>query len=164
MHRITGKGIIIFLFFHFHSLTSIHLFSSSRFLPLLLNGSICNYQTDSWRHLLYLEICILFVFSLMHLSRRINFDISKWNREHFGSYQNITLLLQSEQLDRCWLIDVDGFPLSTATVNSVVSLQLSTFFSSTYNFSCERLCFTFSISLSHFLSVVNSLGVISETL
>ena len=35
-------------------------FSSSRVLPLLFNRSICNYQTDSWWDLIYLEhfICI----------------------------------------------------------------------------------------------------------
>ena len=42
--------------------------SSSRFLPLLFNWFICNYQNDGWWVLFSLEICILFAFSLMQLS------------------------------------------------------------------------------------------------
>ena len=37
-----------------------HSFSSSRFLPLLFNRSICNYQTDSWWDLFSLEISFAF--------------------------------------------------------------------------------------------------------
>ena len=59
------------------------------------------------------------------------------------------------------LIDVDGFSLSTAMVNSVVSPSVSVAFSTTYNFDCERSYFTFSISPSRFLSVAYPLGVIS---
>ena len=44
-----------------------HSFSSSRFLPLVFNRSVCNYQTDSWWDLFSLEICIFFAFSLMQL-------------------------------------------------------------------------------------------------
>ena len=40
-------------------------FSSSRFLPLLFNQSICNYETYSWWHFFSLEIGLLFPFSLM---------------------------------------------------------------------------------------------------
>ena len=34
-----------------------HSFSSSRFLPLYFNRSICNYQADSWWDVFSLEIC-----------------------------------------------------------------------------------------------------------
>ena len=46
-------------------------FSSSRFLPLVFNQSICNYLTNSWWDLFSLEICILFAFSLMQLSQEL---------------------------------------------------------------------------------------------
>ena len=46
-----------------------HSFNSSRFLPLIFTRSICNYQTDSWWDLFSLDICILFAFLWMHLSR-----------------------------------------------------------------------------------------------
>ena len=49
--------------------TPEHSCSSSRFIPLLFNRSICDYQTDSWWDLFSLEICILFTFLLMQLSR-----------------------------------------------------------------------------------------------
>ena len=62
------------------------------------------------------------------------------------------------------LTDVDGFLLSTATVNSIVSPPASAVFFSTYNFNCERLHFVFSISPSRFLSSLTPLGVISETI
>ena len=47
IHRTAGngKGIIIFLIFHFHPLTNIHLVHLD-FLPLYFNRSFCNYQTD----------------------------------------------------------------------------------------------------------------------
>ena len=51
-----------------------HSFSSSRFLPLLFNRSICNYQTDSEWYLFSLDICILFIFSLMPLSQTLTFQ------------------------------------------------------------------------------------------
>ena len=44
-------------------------FSSSWFLPFLFNRTVCKYQTDNWWNLFSLEICILFAFSLMQLSR-----------------------------------------------------------------------------------------------
>ena len=57
------------LFFLFTTSThSWHSFSSSWFLPLLFNRSICNYQTDSWWELFSLEIFILFTFSMMQVS------------------------------------------------------------------------------------------------
>ena len=46
-----------------------HSFSSLRFLPLIFTRSICNYQTDSWWDLFSLDICILFAFSWMQLSK-----------------------------------------------------------------------------------------------
>ena len=58
-----------------------HSFSSSRFLPLVFNQYICNYQTDSWWGLFSLESCILFAFSLMQLSRSYGlwqFNVTLW--------------------------------------------------------------------------------------
>ena len=65
-------------------------FSSSKFLPLLFNRSICNYQTDSWWDLLSLEICILFAFSLMQLSRSYwlsHFRVTLWGFELISNYR-----------------------------------------------------------------------------
>ena len=59
-------------------------FSSLRFLSLVFNQSICNYQTDSWWDLLSLEICILFAFSSMQLSRSYwlwQFKVTLWGFE-----------------------------------------------------------------------------------
>ena len=70
-----GSGSPYFLCFPL-SFAHEHSFISSRFLLLLFNRTICNYQTDSWWDLFYLEICILFVLSLMQLSRVIDSDIS----------------------------------------------------------------------------------------
>ena len=78
-----AERIIIFLVFHFHLLTNIHL----AHLPLLFNESICNYQSDSWWDLFSLEIFILFAFSLMNLN----------------SHQTITILLQSKRLNQLTL-------------------------------------------------------------
>ena len=84
IQRIAGKGerIIILCFplppAHEHS------FSSSKFLPLLFNRTIGNYQTDSWWGLLSLEICILFAFSLMQLSWSYwlwQFKVTLWGFE-----------------------------------------------------------------------------------
>ena len=71
------------------STRSEHSFSSSRFLPLLFNRSICNYQTDSWWSLFSLEICILFAFSLMQLSRSywlLHFKLALWGFELIWNY------------------------------------------------------------------------------
>ena len=46
-----------------------HSFTLPRFLPLLFDRSICNYQGDSWWDLFFLETCILSTFSLTQLSR-----------------------------------------------------------------------------------------------
>ena len=73
-----------------------HSFSLSRFLPLVFNQSICNYQNDSWWDLFSLKICILFAFSLMQLK----FDNSKWYFEDLNSYQTNTLLLQRGRLSQ----------------------------------------------------------------
>ena len=64
-----------------------HSFSSSRFLPLLFNQSICNYQTDSWWDFFSLEICILFPISLMQLSRSWHFKVTLWGFELILNYQ-----------------------------------------------------------------------------
>ena len=58
-----------------------HSFSSSRFLPLLLNRFICNYQIDKWWDLFSFKICILFGFSLIQLSRSYwlwHFKVMLW--------------------------------------------------------------------------------------
>ena len=70
-----------------------HSFNSSRFLPFPFNQSICNCQIELWWGFFSLEICILFPFSLMLLSR-------KWHCEDLSSYQTITLLLQNERLNQ----------------------------------------------------------------
>ena len=79
-----------------------HSFSSSRFLQLVFNQSICNYLTDSWRDLFSLEICILFPFSLMQLSRSYwlwKFKVTI-HCEDLNSYETNTLLLQRERLNQ----------------------------------------------------------------
>ena len=71
-----------------------HSFNSSRFLQLIFTQSICNYQTESWWDLFSLDICFLFAFLWMQLSR------SYWHSEDLSSYQIITLLLPSERLNK----------------------------------------------------------------
>ena len=66
--------------------------------------SICNYQTASLWDLFSLEICILFAFSLVQLSRSYWLHISKLHCEDLTSYQIITLLLQSERLTLTLLV------------------------------------------------------------
>ena len=56
-----------------------HSLSSARFLPLLFNRSIFNYQIDSWWDLFSLVICILFAFSLMQLSRMQLMSMRYWH-------------------------------------------------------------------------------------
>ena len=109
-----------------------HSFSSSN---LFLSRSICNYQTDSWWDLHFIWTFIDAIKSELTLTFQSDMD-RIWAHIKTSPF--------------CWLIDVYGFSLSAATVNSVVSLQVSSVFSSMYNFSCERLCFTFSISPSRF--------------
>ena len=87
----TGKGIIIFLVFHFHPVTNIHLIN--RYFWHLVTRSICNYQTDSWWDLFSLDVCILFAFIRMQLSRSY-FKVTSWVFDLLSNYQ--TLLLQSE--------------------------------------------------------------------
>ena len=61
--------------------------SLSRFLPLLFNRSICNYQTDSWWDLFSLEVCILFAFSLMQLGWSFwHFKVTLWGFELISNY------------------------------------------------------------------------------
>ena len=71
-----------------------HSFNSSRFLQLIFTQCICNYQTESWWDLFSLDICFLFAFLWMQLSR------SYWHSEDLNSYQIITLLLPSERLNK----------------------------------------------------------------
>ena len=96
IHRMERIGwIIIFLAFHFHPVTKMHLIY--RDFYHFFNQSICNYWTDSWWELFSLEICILFGFSLMQLSRSYwlsYFNMTVWE---FKSYQTIIFLLQSER-------------------------------------------------------------------
>ena len=64
-------------------------FSSSRFLPLLFNRFICYYETDTWCDLFSLEICILFAFSLMQLSRGYwlwHFKLALWGFELISNH------------------------------------------------------------------------------
>ena len=66
-----------------------HSFDSSRFLPLIFNRSICNYQTDSWWNLCSLNICILFAFLWMQLSRSHwlwHFKVTLWVFEFISNY------------------------------------------------------------------------------
>ena len=104
--------IVIFLAFHTHTHTHTntceHSFSSSRFVPLHFDQFICNNQTDSWWGLFSLEICNLFTFSLMQLSRSYWLWHSKWHYEDLSSYQTTTFLLHTERLNQLRLI-----PLAT---------------------------------------------------
>ena len=83
-----------------------HPFSSSRFLSLVFNQSICNDQIDNWWDLFS---CILFAFSLVQLSRSYwlwQFKVTMWG---FELISNNTLLLQRERLNQLRLT-----PLLTA--------------------------------------------------
>ena len=93
---------------HTHTNTREHSFSSSRFVPLHFDQFICNNQTDSWWGLFSLEICNLFTFSLMQLSRSYWLWHSKWHYEDLSSYQTTTFLLHTERLNQLRLI-----PLAT---------------------------------------------------
>ena len=75
-----GEGIIIFLIFYFHLLTK---FSSSTFQPLLHFSLLDLFGITrlEWWHLFFLEICILFAFLLMPLSRSYwfwHFKVTLW--------------------------------------------------------------------------------------
>ena len=99
IHKITRnkEGIIIFLVFHFYQLTSIHLVDQD-FYHFFFIDLFCNYQSDSWWDMFYLEICILFAFSLMQLSRSYwlsYFKVTLWESELI---QTFTLPLQSKRL------------------------------------------------------------------
>ena len=63
--------------------THEYIFSSSRFLPLRFNWSICNYQTDSWWDMFSLEVWILLAFSLIQLSRSYWLSYFKSVFDHF---------------------------------------------------------------------------------
>ena len=65
-----------------------HSFIKSRFLPLLFNRSICNYQTDTWWDLFSLGICILSAFSLIQYSRSrsLHFKVTLWGFELTSNY------------------------------------------------------------------------------
>ena len=89
---------------HTHTNTREHSFSSSRFVPLHFDQFICNNQTDSWWGLFSLEICNLFTFSLMQLSRSYWLWHSKWHCEDLSSYQTTTFLLHTERLNQLRLI------------------------------------------------------------
>ena len=68
-----------------------HWFSLSRFLPLLFNQSIYNYQTDSWWDLFFLEIYISFAYSLMQLSRSNwlwHFKVTLWGFVLVSNYHS----------------------------------------------------------------------------
>ena len=152
IHRIAGKGegIIIFLAFHTHTHTNTreHSFSSSRFLPLLFDQFICNNQTDSWWGLFFLEICNLFKFSLMQLSRSYYWLWhSNWHCEDLSSYQTTTFLLHSERLNQLRLI-----PLATTVYLS----HLPNLFSSHHLSSIRFIFFTRDLaqnSKKHFHSI-----------
>ena len=131
--------IVIFLAFHTHTHTHTHTstrehsFSSSRFLPLLFDQFICNNQTDSWWGLFSLEICNLFKFPLMQLSRSYWLWHSKWHCEDLSSYQTTTFLLHSERLNQLRLI-----PQATTVYLS----HLPNLFSSHHLFSVRFIFFT----------------------
>ena len=62
-------------------------FGSSKFLPLLFNRCICNYQSDSWWDIFYLWVDILF--SLLQLSRSYwlsYFKVTLWEFELISNY------------------------------------------------------------------------------
>ena len=64
----------------------------------------------------------------------------------FGKVSKQLISLQSNGVLVPVLTDVDGFSLSTATVNSIVPPPVLAVFSLGYNFNCEKVYFTFSIS------------------
>ena len=66
-----------------------HSFNSSIFLPLIFTRSICNYQTDSWWGFFSLDICILFAFLWIQLSRSYwlwHYKVALWGFEFISNY------------------------------------------------------------------------------
>ena len=90
IHKIAGngEGIIISLLFHFYQLTNIDL-ADRDFYHFFFIDLFCNYQSDSWWDMFYLEICILFEFSLMQLSRSYllsYFKVTLWEFKPIWNY------------------------------------------------------------------------------
>ena len=67
-----------------HSPAHEYSFSSSRFLPLLFNRSICSYQADSWWYLFSLNICILLQSSRSYWPS--GFKVTLWRFELISNY------------------------------------------------------------------------------
>ena len=77
-----------------------HSYNSSRFLPFIFTQSLCSYQTDSWWDFFSLEICILFAFLWMQLSRSFwlwHFKVTLWGFEFIST---INFLLQNQGLNK----------------------------------------------------------------
>ena len=87
--RWNGRGNNYFSCFPLPA-TNKHSFNSPRFLlPLVFTRSICNFQTDSWWDLFSLDICILFAFLWMQLSRSYwlwHFKVTLWGFEFISNY------------------------------------------------------------------------------
>ena len=98
IHKIegAGEGIIIFLVFHFHPLTSIHLIYRDFYHLFLLNLFLITRLTaDEWLVLpRYLHFICIFMHAIKSelLNLRFQWDLS--------SYQTITLLLKCERLKK----------------------------------------------------------------
>ena len=91
IHRITGKreGILIFLVFNFHPLMNIHIvlrdFYHFFLIDLFVITRLIADDTCS-----SLETCILFAYSLMHLSRSYwlwHFEVTSWGSELIPNYK-----------------------------------------------------------------------------
>ena len=104
--RIAAKGqvIIIFPVFHFHSLTSIHLVYWD-FYHFFFDRSICIPDWKLIKLVLLGDLHFTCIFIDAVKLQLLTF-ISKWHCEDLSSYQTITLLLQSERLNKVRLAPV----------------------------------------------------------
>ena len=82
-----------------------HSFSLSRFLPLFFNRSICIPHWQLIKLVLLGDLHFICIFIDAVKLQLLTF-ISKWHCEDLSSYQTITLLLQSERLNKVRLTPV----------------------------------------------------------
>ena len=92
----TGEGIIIFLVFHFHPLTNIHL-THRNFYHLFLRDLSVITRLMRLALLRYLDFICIFMDGIKSELLTLTFQS---DCEYLSSYQTITLLLQSERLKK----------------------------------------------------------------
>ena len=82
------EKVSLLLFFYFYQLTNIHLVVRD-FYHFFFLDLFCNHQSNSWWDMFYWQICILFAFSLIQLSRSYwlsYFKVTLWESELISNY------------------------------------------------------------------------------